>query len=154
VSTTVEYYFRSELPLPDLHAQLAAPLGCHLPLRDALLLGTRLTVERYEEENDGELEFEAYNHALNLRTSGGRFRPTQLPTMLSVVRVLQELFGYTGMLVYDLCILLARYDDSFVDTLSGTSLSDYPAHLAAVVSRLPKDRGLHRSVTPTPAPPT
>ena len=144
MSVTVEYYFRSDLPLAELHAQLGPPLGCHPPLQDTLLLGTRLTVEKYEEENDGELEFEAYNHSLDLRTTGGKFRPTQLPTMLSVVRVLQELFGYDGMLVYDLCILLARYDKTFVDTLSGTSLSDYPAHFAAVVGRLPESHGLHR----------
>ena len=155
MSVTVEYYFRSDLPLAELHAQLGPPLGCDPPLQDTLLLGTRLTVRKYEEENDGELEFEAYNHSLTLRTSGRHFRATVLPTMLSAVRVLQELFGYDGMLVYDLCIPLARYDKTLVDTLSGTTLTDYPAHFAAVVSRLPESHALHRAaVTPSAIPPT
>lgn len=137
MSVSVEYCFRSTLPLPELAAQIAAPLGCHLPLEDALLLGTRLTLGRCEEENDGELEYEAYNYELSLLTSGPNFRTTLLPTMLSVIRVLQQLFGYSGMLVYHLAILLAKYDDTFVDTLSGTSLSDYQAHLTAVMHRMP-----------------
>ncbi|MBB4904072.1 hypothetical protein [Actinophytocola algeriensis] len=145
MSVSVEYYFWSDLPLPELTEKVSAPLGCGPPLEDRLFLGTRLTLERYEEENDGALDFESYNHSISLLTSGGKFRPTQLPTMLSVVRVLQELFGYEGMLVYDLCILLAKYDKAFVDTLSGTSLTDYPAHLAAVVNRLPEKHGLHSS---------
>jgi hypothetical protein len=145
VSTTVEYNFRSDLSLPELAAQVGPPLGCRPPLEDNLLLGTRLTLQRYEEENDGELEYEAYNYALDLRTSGRRFRPTLVPTMLSVIRVLQELFGYNGMLVYDLSVLLAKYDETSVDTLSGTSVSQYPAHLSAVVSRLPDDHDLHGS---------
>ncbi|MFI7675420.1 hypothetical protein [Actinophytocola sp. NPDC049390] len=138
MSITVEYYFRSSLPLPELAAQIAAPLGCHLPLENALLLGTRLTLGRCTEENDGELAFEAYNYELVLRTRGRHFRATLIPNMLSVVRVLQELFGYSGMLVYDLAILLAKYDEEFVDTLSGTSLSDYMAHLTAVRYRMPE----------------
>ncbi|GAB1508904.1 hypothetical protein [Actinophytocola sp. KF-1] len=138
MSVSVEYCFRSSLELPALAAQLAPPLGCGLPLEDALLLGTRLTLERCEEENDGALEYEAYNYEISLLTGGPHFRTTLIPTMLSVVRVLQELFGYTGMLVYNLAILLARYDDEFVDTLSGTSLSDYQAHLAAVMHRVPE----------------
>lgn len=137
MSVTVEYYFRSELSLPDLAAQISAPLGCRPSLRDTLLLGTRLTLGRCEEENDGELEFESYNHELVMRTSGRHFRATLIPTMLSVVRVLQELFGYHGMVVYNLAVLLARYDETFVDTLSGTSLSDYLAHLTAVIHRVP-----------------
>lgn len=145
MSVTVEYYFWCDLPLPDLTERVSAPLGCSPPLEDRLFLGTRLTLERYEEETDGELDFESYNHSISLRTSGPRFRPTLLPTMLSVIHVLQELFGYNGMLVYNLAILLAKYDKTFVDTLSGTSLTDYPAHLAAVVSRLPDTHGLHVS---------
>ena len=147
MSVSVEYYFWSDLPLPELTEKVSVPLGCSPPLADRLFLGARLTLERYEEENDGELDFESYNHSISLRNSGGRFRPTQLPTMLSVIRVLQEVFGYPGMLVYDLAVLLAKYDENFVDSLSGTSLTDYPAHLAAVVSRLPENHGLHRYST-------
>lgn len=138
MSVTVEYYFRSDLSLPDLNAQIGPPLSCwDRPLEDSLLLGTRLTLDRCEEENDGELEFEAYNHELVMRTGGPHFRSTLIPTMLTVVRVLQRLFGYHGMLVYNLAILLARYDEQFVDTLSGTSLDDYQAHLTAVMQRMP-----------------
>jgi hypothetical protein len=43
------------------------------------------------------------------------------------------------MLVYDLDVLLARYDETFVDVLSGTSLEDYPAHLTAVMQHMPED---------------
>ena len=138
MSITVEYYFRSELSRADLAKQISAPLGCGPTLQDTLLLGTRLTLGRCTEPNDGELEFEAYNYELALRTRGRPFRATLIPNMLSVVRVLQELFGYAGMLVYDLAILLAKYDEEFVDTLSGTSLSDYPAHLTAVRQRMPE----------------
>ena len=137
MSVTVEYYFRSDLSLSDLTAQISTPLGCRPPLADTLLLGTRLTLDRCEEENDGELEFEAYNYELVLRTNGRHFRATLIPTMLSVVRVLQELFGYHGMVVYNLAILLAKYDEKFVDTLSGTTLSDYQAHLTAVMHHMP-----------------
>jgi hypothetical protein len=143
MSVTVEYYFRSDLPLPELIEKVSAPLGCSPAMEDSLLLGTRVTLERYEDENDGELTFESYNHSISLRTNGRHFRATLLPTMLSVIRVLQELFGYHGMLVYNLAILLAKYDETFVDTLSGTSMSQYPAHLAAVMSRLPETHALH-----------
>ena len=138
MSVTVEYHFRSDLSLPDLAAQISAPLGCGLPLEDNLLLGTRLTLDRCEEENDGELTYAAYNYELELRTTGRHFRSTLIPTMLSVIRVLQELFGYEGMLVYSLAIPLAKYDEQFVDTLSDTSLSDYLAHLTAVMRRVPE----------------
>jgi hypothetical protein len=139
MSVTVEYCFRSDLSLADLNAQIGPPLSCwDRPLEDSLLLGTRLTLGRCEEENDGELEYEAYNYELVMRTSGRHFRATLIPTMLSVVRVLQELFGYPGMVVYNLAILLAKYDEKFVDTLSGTSLSGYLAHLTAVMSRMPE----------------
>ena len=139
MSVTVEYYFRSDLSPTDLTAQIGPPLSCwDRPLEDSLLLGGRLTLGRCEEEDDGEMEFGAYNYELVLRTSGRHFRATLIPNMLSVVRVLQELFGYEGMLVYNLAILLARYDEKFVDTLSGTTLSDYLAHLTAVMHRMPE----------------
>jgi hypothetical protein len=111
-------------------------LGCQPPLSDTLLLGTRLTLDRCEEENDGPLQYDAYNYSLSLRTSGRPFRTTLLPTMPWVFKVLQQLFGYSGTLVPYLVVLLARYDGDFVDTLSSASLSDYPARLAAVMHRM------------------
>jgi hypothetical protein len=146
VSITIEYYLNSSLELPALAEQLSSALGCDLKPYEgnendyfARFMGMELSLEPYTEENDGDLEFEAYNHQLSFRTSwgGAHWRPIQLPTMLAAIYVLHQRFGYTGMLVYDLDILLARYDEQFVDTLSGTSLTDFTAHLTAVTSRLP-----------------
>lgn len=148
MSVTIEYYLNSSLELPVLAEQLNGALGCELkPFayneREYLtrFMGMQFSLEPYEEENDGELEFEAYNHQLTFTTSGSaaHWRPIKLPTMLAVVHVLQQRFGYAGMLVYNLCILLARYDEQFVDILSGTSPTDFTAHLTAVITRLPED---------------
>jgi len=148
VSVTTEYYFNAPpLDLPALAAQLNQALGCTLSPYEgdendyfARFMGMEFSLEPCDLETDGELEFEKFAYSLSFRTSWGaaRWRPIQLPTLLCVVRVLQDRFEYDGMLVYDLDTLLARYDKpTFADRLSGTTLDDFPAHLTAVHSRVP-----------------
>lgn len=145
MSVTTEYYFNAPLELPALAAQLSDALGCTLKPYEhdeyfAHLMGMEFSLERNDFENDGELEFESFAYSVSFRTSWGaaHWRPIQLPTLLCVVRVLQDRFGYEGMLVYDLDTLLARYEPTtFVDTLSGTTLNDFPAHLTAIHARIP-----------------
>jgi hypothetical protein len=159
VSITVEYYFSSPRTMPDLADELNGALACELkPFAgdetDYLtrVLGMEFHLEPHEDENDGDLEFAVYDHSVRIRTSGsaGHCRPIQLPAMMSVAHLMQHRLGYAGMLVFNLGVLLAKYEPvTFVDTLSGTSLNDFPAHLAAVTSRLPPGHGLtyHRRIT-------
>lgn len=151
---SVEYYFNSGLALPELAQQLNAPLGSRLaPFHDdqpagehiGRTAGLQTELDHNIHEDDGELAFGAYRYQLALHTSGGpaRLRPIQLPVMLSIVRVMHELWGYDGMLVYDVDVLLARYEPgTFVDMVSGTHLGDFVPHLTAVWSRLPSPERL------------
>lgn len=147
MSVTTEYYFDAPLELPALAKQLSDALGCDLRPYEGdekeyftRLMGMELTLDPCDFENDGELEFESFAYALSFRTSWGaaHWRPIQLPTLLCVVRVLHDRFQYDGMLVYDLDVLLARYDKpTFTDRLSGTTLDDFSTHLTTVQSRVP-----------------
>lgn len=146
MSATIEYYFNSPLELPALAEQLNVALGGNLrPFKDVekeyltRLMGMPFELDRCTWENDGELNFESYAYSVLFRTRGrGGLQEIQLPALLCVARVLQQRFEYDGMLVYNLAILLAKYEKpTFMDALSGTSLADFPAHLAAVQTRLP-----------------
>lgn len=110
------------------------------------LQGIEFTLTGHHFDNDGQLDFESFRYFVELRTSYGAAgpRPIQLPLLLAIASVLQDRPGYTGILVYDMQILLARYtqrgsgpDRRIVDVLSGTPLHDYETHLHAVWSRCP-----------------
>lgn len=147
MSVTTEYYFNSPLELKALAAQLSAELGCDLqPYKGDeteyydRFMGMEFSLEPNDFENDGELDFESFAYSISFRTSWGEahWRPIQLATLVCVVRVLHDSFKYGGILVYDLDTLLARYEaPTFVDTLSGTSIDDFPAHLAVLTTRIP-----------------
>jgi hypothetical protein len=147
VSVTTEYYFNAPHDLPALAEELSGALGCDLkPYKGdekdyfARFMGMEFSLGPCDLESDGELEYESFAYEVSFRTSWGaaHWRPIQLPTLLCVVKVLQQRFEYEGMLVYDLDVLLARYEKpTFADRLSGTTLDDFATHLEIVKARIP-----------------
>lgn len=73
--------------------------------------------------------------------------PAQLPVVLSAIYILHRRFGITGMLVYDVQILLANYEErqgnedwsELFDTVSETAFVRFADHMSAVQKRLPDD---------------
>ncbi|GAA0245018.1 hypothetical protein GCM10010492_50450 [Saccharothrix mutabilis subsp. mutabilis] len=163
----LQYFFNSPLPLPELAAVLDHELGCAFkpyqsdePAYSTTLLGMGVSLGRHDFENDCELDFESFQYYLDLQTSAGMGdrRPVQLPLLLAITHVIHRRLGYPGILVYDLQILLARYeqrgsgpDHTMVDTLSGTSPRDYENHLHTLWNRCPPGFGRPHAEQPHPA---
>jgi len=120
----MEYYFNSPLELPALAAQLSAELGCDLrPYKGDeeeyydRFVGMEFSLEPNDFENDGELSWLRCCASCACCTTASK---------------------YGGILVHDLDVLLARYEaPTFVDTLSGTSMDDFAAHLTVLTARIP-----------------
>lgn len=99
-------------------------------------------------ENDRNLDFESFKYELDFRTAWGnaQMRPIKLPAMLMVIYTLHQLYGITGMLVYDVQILLARYEEHNIeelgkclfDSISKTLFIDFLEHLRLVNKQLPE----------------
>ena len=155
MSVTVNYFFNASETLNVPVNKINGCLGCSLkPEQDnpevyaARLLGMDLTLSQAGDYvNDRELDFEDFKFELGLTTWAGysELRPIQLASMVASIYALHCFFGITGILVYDMNILLARYGEHEVgnhgaqlhDLMSGTTPMTYSDHLAIVSSRLP-----------------
>jgi hypothetical protein len=112
-----------------------------------------LQLSEHGYSNDGDLDLESFRYELDLHTqwAAAHRRTVQVPALLMAAAVLQTHLGVGGLVVWDLGTLLARYEPRrsrhaghaaagtqvAVDVLSGTSPEDFPAHLAAVLCRMP-----------------
>src|SRR5215475_335497 len=159
MSITVDYFFNYPEGLAAIAELMNKSLGCSLsPYKGdsqdmfSRFLGMELSLSSHNFENDRDLNFEEYTFYLSLRTPWGlaALRGMQLSAMAYIAYVLY--FGYkvTGMLVYDLQILLARYEERFYseadedwlyDTVSEQFVT-FPAHISKLRERLPEDSGL------------
>lgn len=155
MSITVDYFFNGSGSLRDLAALVNNCLGCSLqPEQDnaevyvARLLGMDLALSQaLDYENDRELDFENFQYELSLKTWVGQsvLRPIQLPLMVASIYSLHCFFGTTGILVYDMDLLLARYVEReaenyglrLYDLVSETPFVNYSDHLAILSKRLP-----------------
>lgn len=158
MSITVNYFFNSDVnDLPELARSINGCLGCSLSpyegdQRDffARFLGMEFSLfcaEGYE--NDREMNFADFSFELDCRIPAcdADASPLQLPAMLLVVYNLHRHLGITGMLVYDMQILLARhvereaegYGLRLYDSLSGTAFISVRGQLDVMRRLLPID---------------
>lgn len=98
-------------------------------------------------ENEGELDFENFRYEINFRTAVGAAgaRPIQLPAIATVVYALYRWLGITGILVFDMQILIARYEERDIqdwskglyDVVSDSPFVGFGAHLRLLEQRMP-----------------
>jgi hypothetical protein len=98
--------------------------------------------------NDQELDFENYRFQLGSRTPwpDAEFRKMQMPVMVFLVFALFKRLRITGLLVYNVQIILARYEERSISENSDSELFDsvsnrrviIPEHIADVAQRMPQ----------------
>jgi len=161
MSFSINYFFNSDKSLSELVAEINEVIGCSLILSAgspeystafpffgmefSLCLNPTSDYEGYVDA--GELKFSQYNYDLDLTTYWGQAdaRPTQLPIMLSIVYMLHRRLGIMGMLVYDIQILLAKYEERQIeenlcvlyDIVTETKFLRFADHMEAIQKRLP-----------------
>lgn len=153
MSITIEYFFESPKNLSEIASDLHLWLGCDLKSYDnepkdlyCRLLGMEFTFSTHDLDDDRDLVFSRYPYYVSIRTPALEtdFRPLQLTTMLSVVYALYRRLKIVGMLVFDLQILLAIYEERITeegqkklfDTIS-TQWVVFPQYFAKIASKVP-----------------
>lgn len=155
MSITIDYFFNHSDDLPELTRNINAWLGCSLARYEGntkvlfcRFLAMEFSLSTHDLENDRELDFETYKYNLGFRVPApdADLRISQLPAMALVAYTLFRRMKITGMLVYDVPILLARYEARFepksnkpeiYDTLSG-EFAGFPKHFETLRKRLPE----------------
>ena len=155
MSTTIDYYFNWDGTLSELEEQFRLWVGTDLRPYEGdpedlycRFLGMEFSLNEHALKNDRELNFEDYGFEVGIRTPmpDGDFRPLQLITMASLVYVLYRRLGILeGILVFDMGLLLARYEPRhgretglrLYDSVSAEFVK-YPQHLTSLMSRIPE----------------
>jgi hypothetical protein len=153
MSVEIGYFFNSDKNLLELKEDINNCLGCSLAPCEAdsenlldWFLGMEFSLcEVNHLENDGELNFEDFKYELNFRIAWGnaQMRPILLPAILTVIYALHKWHGITGMLVYEVQILLARYEERddenlgrcLFDSVSKSLFVDFSEHLRVISNR-------------------
>lgn len=154
MSITIDYYFNHSEDLPELAKNLNAWLGCNLSPYDGdsedlfcRFLAMEFTLCKHDLGNDGELDFDSYIYQLGFRTPvpDGDLRIIQLPSIALSAYSLYRRMNITGMLVYNVQILLARYEErlkaesnapDIYDSVSAQFVS-FPGHFETLQNRIP-----------------
>jgi len=161
MSISINYFFNSDKPLSELVAEINEVIGCSLApsvgnpeyaftafpfFGMELTLAINITGDDKGYVDIDELKFSQYNYDLDVTTYWGQAdaRPTQLPIMLSIVYMLHRCLGIRGMLVYDIEILLAKYEERQIeenlcvlhDTVTETTFLRFADHMEAIQKRL------------------
>jgi hypothetical protein len=119
MSISIDYFFNHHLSLQGLASQVNVWLGCALGPYDTdpsdlytRFLGMEMTLSEHTLEDDGELNFQHFKYCIGIRIPApdADFRSIQLPVMAYVAYALYRCMLIIGMLVYDLQVLLARYE--------------------------------------------
>jgi len=157
MSATINYFFNYNGTLLELASAMNMWLGCNLAPYEgnqefffSRFLSMEFSLSSAEHlENDGELDFENFQYELGFRTPlpDASARPIQLPTILVVVYALHRSLDITGLLVYGVDTLLARYFEQDIDgygrrlydVISDTPFVSFQAHLDTIARKLPKD---------------
>jgi hypothetical protein len=158
MSISIGYFFGSSENLSEVASNLHLWLGCDLRPYEGNLedlysrfLGMELSLHKNDLLDDdflgNEPKFSQYDYCLSIRTPlpDLDFRPLQLTTMLSIVYALHRRLQITGMLVFDLQNLLAKYETRINEqqqSLLFDSVSNqwvrFPEHFAHVAARIPR----------------
>jgi len=135
------------MPLAAVGGLVGRALGCRFePYQNdpsdlfCCLLSLETSLSEHSLESDGDLDLASTRFQLDTRTpsSDGDLRDIQLGLMAAVPTLLYRRAGISsGLLVYDVQRLLARYElreGRFVDVVSGLPVV-FPAHFHHVFSR-------------------
>ena len=152
MSITVDYYFNWSGTLDELSTEVRTWIGADLQPYEGdpgvlycRLLGMEFTLGEHHLTNDADLNFEDFRFEIGIRTPwpDADFRPIQLFTMASLVYALYRRLAITdGILVFDVQVLLARYEQrslsagerGLYDTVSGEFVS-FPHHPISLFSK-------------------
>lgn len=155
MSITIDYFFNHSDDLPVLAKNINAWLGCSLVPYEGdpedlfcRFLAVEFTLSKHDFENDGECNFEDYKYELGFRVPvpDGGLRIMQLPAIALVTYTLYRRMNIVGMLVYDVQILRARFEErlntednslEIYDTVSAEFVN-FPAHFETLGKRLPE----------------
>lgn len=155
MSITVDYFFNHSNDLPKLAKNINGWLGCSLaPYEGApedlfcRFLAMEFSLSKHNLENDDELDFENYRYEIGFRTPvpDGNLRILQLTTIALIAYTLYRQMKIVGMLVFDVQILLAKYEErlntennsvEIYDTVSAEFVN-FPEHFETLRKRLPK----------------
>ena len=155
MSVCIDYYFNHPHELSALAQEINGWVGFSLSPYEGnpedlfcRFFGMELSLSKHSLENDRELNFEDFAYQLGIRIPlpDADLRSMQFPAVALLAYALYRRMGIVGMLVYDVQILLARYEErvdsesdeaGMFDVVSGVYIR-FPAHLDALYSRLPK----------------
>ena len=153
MSICIDYFFNHSHDLSALAQEINDWVGCSLSPYEGnpedlfcRFFGMELSLSKHTLENDRELNFEDFTYQLGIRIPipDANLRAMQLPAIALMAYALYRRLKITGMLVYDVQILLARYEERFDSELNEAELFDvvsgefirFPAHLDALNRRL------------------
>ena len=146
MSVNVSYFFNSDQNLKDLTKEINGWIGSNLLPYEGNeedlfcnFLGMELSFGTHELDNDRELDFENYIYQIDIRIPWGNaaLRDIQTATVAFIAKVLYRRMKITGMLVYDVQIILAKYEEKYNMQLQGNDFFDtisnrfvkFPQHL-------------------------
>ena len=156
MSIEIDYFFNFPKSLDELAADLRLWVGCELRPYEGdpddlycRLLGMEFSLGTHRLERDGELDYGNYRYRIGIRTPipDADFRPHQLLTMATLVYAMHRRLGVTGMLVFDIGRLLARYEHRtdpssgepvLYDEVSAEPVT-FPRHFASLLERMPEE---------------
>jgi hypothetical protein len=155
MSICINYYFNHPHDLSALTQEINGWLGCSMTPYEGnpedlfcRFFGMELSLSQHTLENDRELNFDDFTYQLGLRTPvpDADLRSMQLPAVALMAYALYRRMGIVGMLVYDVQILLARYEERIDSELNEARMFDvvsgefvrFSAHLDALYHRLPE----------------
>lgn len=158
MSIIVDYFFNHPNNLADIAKNINPLLGCsRAPYEDntddffCRFFGMEFSLSEHTLENDRECNFEDYRFEIGFRVPApdGDLRIMQIPAIALVIYILFSRMGITGMLVYDVQILLAKYEEHRISANSKSDLYDiisnefvsFPKHFATIQERI-QNKGL------------
>jgi hypothetical protein len=153
MSICVDYFFNHPSELPALAQEINNWVGSSLlPYQGdpedffGRCLAMELDLSKHSLENDGELDFQDFKYQLGIRSPlpEADLRTMQIPALVLIAYALFRRMGIAGMLVYDVQILLARYEirvedglDELFDLVSN-KVVPFPDHFESLSSHLHK----------------
>lgn len=155
MSVSIDYFFNYSDDLTELVKNINTWLGCSLvPYGDnsddlfCRYLGMEFSLSKHNLENDRELDFENYKYEIGFRVAApdADLRVLQLPAIVLIIYTLFSRIKITGMLVYDVQNLIAKYEERFnaesnsfelYDTISAEFIK-FPNHFEVIHKKLEK----------------
>ncbi len=156
MSITIDFFFNHPDNLAETAKSINGWLGCSLMPYEGdeedlfcRFLAMEFSLSEHGLENDRDCNFEDYKYELGFRVPApdGDLRIMQVSAIALVIYTLFSRMGITGMLVYNVQLLLAKYEKrtmpesdviGLFDTVSNEFVS-FPKHFLALQEHLGKN---------------